>query len=271
MSDITPEMQAVKEKMKAVWTAGDFGVIAKIIEGEGENFIKRLNIKPGSKVLDVACGSGNLAIPAARGKAAVTGIDIVADLIKQATERAAAEKLDAKFQVGDAEALPYADNEFDYVVTMFGAMFAPRPDVVTGELVRVTRPGGIIAMANWTPEGIVGRFFKLGASYAPPPPVPPPLLWGNESTVKERFGNKVADLKLNRRVFRQTIPMSPPDASEHFITYFGPTKTLYGMLDESNRTKYRNELSNLWAENNLSTDGTTTVDSEYLEVIATKA
>jgi len=270
MSSITPEMQAIKERMKATWSAGDFGVIAKIIEAEGEDFIKRLKIPKGAKLLDVACGSGNLAIPAARGGADVTGIDIVADLIRQAKERASSENLNAKFEVGDAEALPYKDNEFDYVVTMFGAMFAPRPDVAASELVRVTKPGGIIAMTNWTPEGYIGQFFKISASYAPPMPVPPPILWGDESTVKQRLGNKVSDLKLRRWTFRQSVPMSPEEATEHFITYFGPSKTLYGSLDEETRAKFRNDVMNHWTKHNLATDGTVAVNAEYLEVTAKK-
>lgn len=169
MAELTPEMQIIKGKMKEVWSAGDFGVIAKILEEEGKNFIKRLNIKPGTKLLDVACGTGTLAIPAARAGAYVTGLDLVPDLIRQSKERAFAENLNAKFDVGDAEDLPYLDNEFDYVVSMFGAIFAPRPDVVANELLRVCKPGGTIAMANWTPNGFIGELFKLVASYAPPP------------------------------------------------------------------------------------------------------
>ncbi|MCI0448791.1 MAG: class I SAM-dependent methyltransferase [Chlorobi bacterium] len=270
MAALTPEMQAIKEKMKAVWSAGDFGIIAKLIEAEGADFIKRLNIPKGAKVLDVACGTGNLAIPAARSGADACGIDIVADLIRQANERAASEKLNAKFEVGDAEALPFNDNEFDYVVTMFGAMFAPRPEVTASELVRVTKPGGTIAMANWTPQGFVGQFFKLGASYAPPPPVPPPILWGDEAMVKQRFGSRISNLNMRRWTFRQFIPMSINEAAVHFITYFGPTKTLYEMLDEPTRERFKNDLKNLWAQNNAATDGTLAFDSEYLEVVARK-
>jgi ubiquinone/menaquinone biosynthesis C-methylase UbiE len=270
MATLTPEMQAIKEKMKAVWSAGDFGIIAKIIEAEGEDFIKRLNIPKGAKLLDVACGTGNLGIPAARGGAEVYGIDIVADLIRQAKERAASENLNAHFETADAEALPFKDNEFDYVVTMFGAMFAPRPEITAGELVRVTKPGGTIAMANWTPQGFVGQFFKLGASYAPPPPVPPPVLWGDEAMVKQRFGNNVSNLNMTRWTFRQFIPMSIDEASEHFITYFGPTKVLYGMLDEPTRARFRNDLETLWNSNNVASDGTLAFDSEYLKVIARK-
>jgi len=270
MSNGAPDMQAIKERMKNVWSAGDFGVIAKIIENEGADFIKRLNIPKGSKVLDVACGSGNLAIPAARGGALVSGIDIVADLIRQAKERAGAENLKADFQVGDAEALPFKDNEFDYVVTMFGAMFAPRPDVTASELVRVTKPGGTIAMANWTPGGFIGKMFKLTASYAPPPPVPPPVLWGDEASVKERLANKVSDLKMRKWIFNQTFPMTPAETFDHFTEFFGPSKTLYSNLDEETRKKYRDESVKLYSDHNTATDGTVAVDSEYLEVIAKK-
>ncbi|HEY3250128.1 MAG TPA: class I SAM-dependent methyltransferase [Ignavibacteria bacterium] len=272
MSGLTPEMQAIKERMKAVWSAGDFGVVAQFIDHEGDMFIERLNIKPGSKVLDVACGTGNLALPAARLGANVTGIDLVEDLIRQAKERTKAENLNVKFEVGDAEDLPYSGNEFDYVVTMFGAMFAPRPEVAAKELLRVTKPGGKIAMANWTPTGYVGEFFKLGASYAPPPPgAPAPALWGDEETVKQRFGDKVSKLELNRFMCRQNLPMSPHEAADHFITYFGPTKILWGMLDDGKREQFKKEFINLWTTYNMATDGNTMVDAEYLMVVATKA
>lgn len=271
MSEVTPEMQAIKERMKAVWSAGDFGVVARIIYHEGEAFINRLNIKPGSRVLDVACGTGNLSLPAARLGADVTGIDIVPDLIRQAKERASAENLNIKFEVGDAEALPYGNNEFDYVVSMFGAMFAPRPDVTVNELLRVCKPGGKIAMANWTPTGYVGRFFKLGSTYMPPPPgVPPPVLWGEEEVVKQRFGDRVSKLELNHYMCRQSLPMKPHEAADHFITYFGPTKVLWNMLEEPKREDFKKEFTNLWVTSNMSKDGATMIDAEYLMVVATK-
>jgi ubiquinone/menaquinone biosynthesis C-methylase UbiE len=271
MKDSTPQLFVIKEKMKEIWSAGDFGVIAKIIESVGIDFISRLNIKPDSKVLDVACGTGNLAIPAAKTGAQVTGLDFVPALIKQAKEKAETENLDIKFDVGDAESMPYPNNEFDFVVTMFGAMFCPRPDVTTRELIRVCKPGGTVAMANWTPEGFVGRFFKLGASYMPPPPgMPSPIIWGTESAVKERFGNYVSDLILNRRIARWIIPMHEREVAEHFIKYFGPTNKLFELLDSESRIKFKNELTELYIENNISKTGTVTVDAEYLEVVATK-
>lgn len=268
----TPDIKEIKEKMKATWSSGDFGVIAKIIEPEGEDFINRLNIKPGSKVLDVACGNGNLSFPAARIGAQVTGIDIVPDLIRQAKEKAPVENLEMNFDVGDAEALPYGENEFDYVVSMFGVMFAPRPDVAVSELLRVCKPGGVIALANWTPEGYTGKFFKLGASYVPPPKdIPPPVLWGNEQVMKERFGSKVSDLKMTRLMLRENIPMSPDEVVEHFKKYFGPTLRTFAALDEEGKKNFRCDFLKMWEEANIATDGTTTVDAEYLEVIAVKS
>ena len=272
MGALTPEMQAIKAKNKDVWSAGDFGIIAKILEPEGIEFIKRLNIPKGAKVLDVACGTGTLAIPAAKGGADVTGLDIVADLIRQANERAASENLNMRFDVGDAEALPYNDNEFDYVVTMFGAMFAPRPDVVVNELLRVCKPGGTIAMANWTPNGFSGALFKLAASYMPPPPpgFTPPTAWGVEETVRQRFGQNVTEIMCSKRILREDIPMAPAKVADHFIEFFGPTKTLHSLLDDEKKTTYRNEFAKLWEDNNTAKDGTTMVDAEYLEVIAKK-
>jgi ubiquinone/menaquinone biosynthesis C-methylase UbiE len=147
-----PEMETLKTRLKSMWMAGDFGQIAKQIQASADQFISRLALKPGDQVLDVACGTGNTAIPAARAGATVTGSDIATNLLEQARARAAAEGLTIKFEEGDAENLPYSDNAFDVVVTMYGAMFAPRPELVAAELVRVCRPGGRIAMANWTPE-----------------------------------------------------------------------------------------------------------------------
>ena len=183
MDTLTNDIQEIKQSMKAVWSAGEYGKIAKLIMPEGENFVKRLKIKQGLKVLDVACGNGNLSLPAARMGADVTGIDIVPELIAEAKVRAKSENLEIKFDVGDAEDMSYSDNKFDYVISMFGAMFAPRPEVTSNELIRVCKPSGIIAMANWSPEGFVGDFFRLTASYLTPnEEIPAPVLWGKGST-----------------------------------------------------------------------------------------
>ena len=159
-SQMTSEMDALKTKLRATWIAGDFGEIAKSYATGAEDFIHGLNLQAGQRVLDVACGTGNLALPAARLGAVVTGVDIAPNLIEQARENAKHEGLTVQFDEGDAEKLPYEDASFDAVVTMFGAMFAPRPELTAAELKRVVRPGGSIAMANWTPSGLSDRCLR---------------------------------------------------------------------------------------------------------------
>ncbi len=175
---MAPEMESLKNRLRATWISGDFGEIATSIAAGAEEFVSGLGLKPGTRVLDVACGTGNLAIPAARAGAIVTGLDIAPNLLDQARARAKAEGVEAIFDVGDAEDMPYGDASFDVVMTMFGAMFAPRPEVTASELKRVCRPGGLIAMANWTPEGFIGQMFKAtGKHVKPPAGMPSPLLW----------------------------------------------------------------------------------------------
>jgi ubiquinone/menaquinone biosynthesis C-methylase UbiE len=268
---MTPELETLKTKLRATWTAGDFHEIAKAYTRGAEQFVERLNLQPGTKLLDVACGSGNLAIPAARQGATVSGMDLAPAMIIQARANAESEGLKADFQEGDAEALQYDDNTFDVVATMFGAMFAPRPDVTASELVRVCKPGGRIAMANWTPSGFVGQMFKTTAAHVPPPPgMPSPVLWGVEETVRERFGDAVSSLEAKPRsvIFRFSMP--PADVVEHFRNYYGPTQKAFGALDENGQAALRRDLEKLWSDNNSVTDGTTEVESQYLEVIATK-
>jgi SAM-dependent methyltransferase len=272
MSTPMPEMDALKSKLKSMWMAGDFGQVARIIEAAAEEFIDRLALKPGTRVLDVACGSGNLAIPAARAGAIVTGVDIAPNLLEQARARAAAEGLTIKFDEGDAEKLPYADGAFDVVVTMFGAMFAPRPELVSAELVRVTVPGGTIAMANWTPAGFIGQMFKTTGKHVPPPPnMPSPIKWGEEATVRERLREGIADLKATSRMCSFKYPFAPAEVVEFFRLYYGPTQRAFAALDEEKQAALRGDLENLWAQHNQASDGSTNVDGEYLEVIATRS
>lgn len=268
---VSSEMETLKSKLKTTWEAGDFSEVAKHIETVAEQFVERLDIQPGMKVLDVACGSGNLAIIAAQKGAEVTGIDIADNLIDAAIKRAEAAGLDIKFEVGDAEAMPYEDNSFDVVMTMFGAMFAPRPEVAASELVRVCKPGGTIAMANWTPTGHAGQMFKLSSKYLPPPPMPPPVLWGVPETVAERFGSSVTDLKTTPRLADMIFEYGPAEVVEHFRQYFGPSVMAYKLIAPENHEAFRADTEALWALNNTATDGTTLVKSEYLEVIAKKA
>jgi SAM-dependent methyltransferase len=272
MSGAISELSALKTKLRATWIAGDFGQIARYYATQAEDFIKRLDLKPGMKVLDVASGTGNLAIPAAKTGAAVTGVDIAPNLVEQARENAKAEGVNAKFDEGDAEALPYEDASFDAVVTMFGAMFAPRPDLVASELKRVCRPGGVIAMANWTPSGFIGQMFKTTSAHVPPPPgMTSPVLWGVEETVRERFGEGISKLDTRLQKITWEFPFSPAQIVEHFRLYYGPTQKAFGALDEEKQAALREDLEQLWATHNQATDGTTKVEADYLEVIATRA
>lgn len=269
---MTSELEVLKQKLRATWTAGDFAEIASSFETGAEDFVIRLDIDRGSSVLDVACGNGNTAIPAAKAGAEVTGIDIAPYLIEQAIERAAAAGVTAEFDIGDAEALPYEDSSFDTVITMFGAMFAPRPEVVAAELTRVCRPGGTIAMANWTPQGFIGQMFKTtGKHVAPPAGMPSPILWGDEETVASRLANDIADLRMVRRDIDFIFPFGPAEVVEHFRKYYGPTQKAFDALDAEGQAALRRDLEALWSENNQTSDGTTLVISEYLEVKAIRA
>lgn len=271
-SGATSELAALKTRLRATWMAGDFGEIAKYYTDQAEDFVKRLDLKPGMKVLDVACGTGNLALPAARTGAEVTGVDIAPNLVEQARENAKNAGLTVQFDEGDAEALPYADGSFDVVMTMFGAMFAPRPDLVAAELKRVCRPGGLVAMANWTPAGFIGQMFKINASHVPPPAgMASPVLWGVEETVRQRFSEGISGVEVKPQSIRWVFPFSPAEVVEHFRSYYGPTQKAFGTLDEDKQTALRRDLEELWTKHNRATDGTTDLDAEYLEVRAVRA
>jgi SAM-dependent methyltransferase len=272
MQTVSPDLVQLKAGLKATWMAGDFGQIASFIAPEGERFIEHLHLKPGVTALDIACGTGNTAIPAAKAGAKVTGVDIATNLLEQARTRAAAAQLDIEFKEGDAEDLPCADRSFDVVLTMFGAMFAPRPDRVAAELLRVGKPGGLIAMANWTAQGFVGKTFAVTGTMVPPPPgILPPHLWGDESTVKQRLGHGCAEITCTRRKIKMAYPMPPKEMVTFFRTYFGPTKMAFSRLDAAGQQSLASQLEALWLEHNTATDGSTAVEGEYLDVRAIHA
>lgn len=272
MTNTIPDLEALKARLKSTWMAGDFGEIAKSVESHAEEFIARRPIKPGMRVLDVACGTGNLAIPAAKAGAIVTGVDIASNLIEQARARALREGVKVQYDEGDAEELPYPDACFDLVVSMYGVMFAPRPERAATELVRVCRPGGQIAMANWTPRGFIGQMFKVTAAHVPSPPgMPAPVLWGDEVTVRERLCDGIAELRLTPVLVSFGYPFSVPETIEFYQTYYGPMQRAFAALPVEKQPALRRDLENLWAQHNRATDGTTHVESEYLEVLATRA
>ncbi|HEY0721192.1 MAG TPA: class I SAM-dependent methyltransferase [Gammaproteobacteria bacterium] len=269
---MTLEMETLKSRLKTSWMAGDYGHFAKFLEPGALEFLARLNIAPGTRMLDVACGAGQLAIPAARTGVKVTGVDIATNWIEQARARAQAEGLDVRFEEGDAEMLPFGDGEFDWVLSLIGAMFAPRPERVAAELVRVCRPGGRIAMANWTPEGFVGQMFKIIGTHVPPSPLMiPPVKWGDEATVRERLRTGIAILEVARRIYPMRYPFAPAEVVEFFRLYYGPANRAFAVLDEVKQEALRSDLVNLWSTHNRTSGDQTVVEAEYLEVIATRA
>ncbi|HUA21040.1 MAG TPA: class I SAM-dependent methyltransferase [Bryobacteraceae bacterium] len=255
--------------MRGTWMAGDFGQIARYTEKTAENFVARLGLPRGARVLDVACGTGNLSIPAARAGAQVWGVDIAPNLLLQAQNRAEAENLQATFEEGDAEQLPYPDAHFDVVMSMFGAMFGPRPEKVAAELARVCRPGGRIAMANWPPDGFIARQFALGNRYSPAPEgIPAPVLWGDEQVVRERLGPYTSEVRTVRHIVRFEFPFPPDAVVQFFREHFGPTQVAFARLEPVRQAAYAADLESLWREHNQARNGRTEVQGEYLEVLA---
>jgi SAM-dependent methyltransferase len=273
MNAMTPEMQALKTKLKATWMSGEYGTFAKYLEPGALEILKSLHIAPGTRVLDVGCGAGQIAIPMARAGVQVTGVDIATNLIEQARARAAAARLDVQFEEGDAEDLQFPDGSFDIVISLIGAMFAPRPERVAAELTRVCRPGGRIIMMNWTPTGFIGQMFRVNGKHVlPPPGMPPPVLWGDEETVRKRLSAGISELKTKCKIYPHfEYPFGVPEVVEFFREFYGPTNRAFAALDANGQAALRKDLEQLWAENNRGADGTTCIEPEYLEVIATRA
>jgi len=260
----------LKSQLRKTWMTGDYGRFSRYMERDAEAFYRRLHIKPGAQLLDVACGAGQLSLIAARAGTRVTGCDNASNWLVQARRSAAAEGLTIVFEEGDAEALPYGDATFDAVVSLIGAMFAPRPDLVAAELARTCRPGGLIGMANWTATGFVGQMFKIIAKHIAPPGMPSPLLWGDEATVRDRFRNGIATLECSRHLYELSYPFSPTDVVEFFRANYGPMTRAFASIGEEAQQQLRDELTDLWSRHNRATDGTTKVDAEYLQLIAVR-
>lgn len=266
----SPSIQQLKDSMRRTWMSGDFGMVAKAIAGGGEWFANGLAIPAGARVLDVACGTGNITIPLARRGLIVTGVDIATNLLQQARERAAAENLNVTFDEGDAEQLPYPDACFDAVVTMFGAMFAPRPELVASESARVLKRGGLLAMGNWNPGSFTGKMFKVSTTHVPPPPgLAPPVLWGDESTVRQRLEPYFFNVETKIVPIDFALPTNAAGAVHFFRTYFGPTQVAFNKLDEKGQSAFAAELESLWAQHNISdSPESTLVHNEYLKITA---
>ncbi len=267
-ASVSKDFEILKSKLKTIWTTGDYDLFCRPMQPNAEDFYQRLNIPAGARVLDVACGSGQLSLVAARHGAVVTGIDIADNSIEAARRNALAAGLRIEFEQGDAEALPYLDATFDAVVSTIGAMFAPVPEAVAAEMTRVCRPGGTVAMANWTPEGFVGKMFRIIAGYIAPSGMPSPLLWGKESVVTERLQPELHDIQFSRHHYVLEYPLTPGEVVDFFRNYYGPMNCAFRELDLRGKIALHDELEALWAQHNESTNGTTRVAAEYLQVVA---
>jgi SAM-dependent methyltransferase len=256
-----------------MWSNGDFAMVAHLVVPVSEGLAEALEIVPGERVLDVACGSGNGALAAARRAFDnTTGADFVPALLERARERAAAERLKVEFVEADAQTLPFGDGEFDVTMSIFGVMFAPDHQRAADELLRVTKPGGRVGVASWCPDGGLQDFFATIVKHTggPPPGVVPPVLWGDESHVRELFGDSVSELRAERRKSRQAF-----NSAEHYIeffrNYFGPIKTAFENVGPDGEQALTDDLKRVLDQ--LSTGGqrALVVEPEYLQVIATRA
>jgi SAM-dependent methyltransferase len=266
------DLAAVKRRQQETWASGDYAAVGALIPIISENLCDVADLRAGWRVLDVAGGSGNTALAAARSGADVVSLDYVPSLLERARERAAAEQLPVRLVEGDAEALPFDDASFDAVVSAVGVMFAPDHEQAAAELVRVCRPGGTIALANWTPEGFIGGLLTTVGKHVPPPTgVRPPTLWGDEDHLRRLLGAHVDELRTERRIY--TFRYRSP---EHFIEFFernyGPTHRAFAALDEGGRAALAEDIAALVRRHDRLGDGTAVaIPGEYLEVVAVRS
>jgi ubiquinone/menaquinone biosynthesis C-methylase UbiE len=263
-----PDFAAIKQRQRATWAAGDYAVVGTTLQIVGERLCETIDLRAGERVLDVAAGNGNATLAAARHFAQVTSTDYVGALLDRGKARAAAEHLPVTFRQADAEALPFADGSFDAVLSTFGVMFTPNQEKAATELARVTRKGGRIGLANWTPEGFIGQLFKtLGKHVSPPAGIKPPALWGTEARLGELFsGHKV---KASKQIFNFRYK-SPAHWLEIFKTYYGPTNRAFAALDSKKQSALEADIVELLERMNRGGKDTLIVPSEYLEAMVTK-
>jgi ubiquinone/menaquinone biosynthesis C-methylase UbiE len=262
------DYRAITARQQATWATGDFNEIARQIIPVSEALVRACDPRAGQRVLDVACGSGNAALIAARRYCEVSGIDYVPSLIERAAQRAAAEGTPIDFRVGDAQALDFPDGHFDLVLSVFGVMFAPDQERAAGELLRVCRPGGKIGLCCWIPEGFGGEFFRIVARYVPPPEgLKTPFRWGTEAGVTELLGAGSASIAVEKRVTHQYY-RSIDHAFEVCRAYLGPISRALQMLDAANQASLRRDLMSFFETYNRATDGTVVMEGEYLEIVA---
>jgi SAM-dependent methyltransferase len=264
-----PDFRAVTARQKAAWSAGEFNRIALTVMEVAEHLVGTADPAPGSRVLDVACGTGNAALVAARRWTEVVGLDFAANLIETGRRRAAAEGTDIAFVEGDAQALPFEDASFDTVLSVFGVQFAPDQGRAAAELLRVTRPGGTIALANWVPGAAAEAFFTVTARYAPPPPgVPSPWRWGTADGAAELLGGG-AEVTVTPRSFLQRFP-SPEAAIATFRESFGPAALTFAAAGPDREAELTEALVDVVRRYDRATDGTCAMQGDYAEVVAVR-
>jgi SAM-dependent methyltransferase len=262
----TLHLDGIKAKQQKTWSSGDYDAVAKLIHPIAEALAQNAGLSAGMRVLDVATGSGNAAIAVARCRCAVTGIDYVPELLARGRERAAAEHLDIEFAEGDAEALAFPDGAFDAVFSVVGAMFAPDQEKTAAELARVVRPGGLIAMANWTPDGFLGDMFRvLGRRVPPPPGLRAPVEWGSEPRLRELFAGRVTELTVTPRTFVFRFE-SADTFADYFRDHYGPTLKAFEALGDDGKLLHA-DLVELAERYNVATDGTAAIPAAYVEVL----
>lgn len=267
---VQPDLAAVKQRQHGAWSSGDYAVVGTTLQIVGEQLCEALDIRAGSKVLDVAAGNGNATLAAARRWCDVTSTDYVPALLKRGRERAAAEHFMIEFREADAEALPFDDASYDVVLSTFGVMFTPDQDKAASELARVCRSGGKIGLANWTPQGFIGQLFKTIGKHLPPPAgVKSPALWGTRARLEEMFAGQASEIAAEPRMFVFRY-RSPEHWLEIFKTFYGPTLKAFAALDETGQAALTRDLLALLGEFNHADDGTIVVHSEYLEAVITK-
>jgi ubiquinone/menaquinone biosynthesis C-methylase UbiE len=266
----TIDFEAIKTTQRAGWETGDYPRVGNTLQIIAELLVEAADVHSGERVLDVACGQGNAALAAARRFAEATGVDYAANLLAQGRERAVAEHLPVTFTEGDAEDLPLADASMDVTLSTVGVMFAPNHQRAADELVRVTRAGGRIGLASWTPTGMIGHLFKTVAGWAQPPAgVRPAVLWGTREHLAELFGDRVEWTALTRReyVFRYR---SPEHFSEWFRQFYGPITRLAGTLSGDDLDRFAADLADVARRFNRAEDGTVVAPSEYLEAVGVR-
>jgi SAM-dependent methyltransferase len=265
------DFTAVKTRQQATWSSGNYSVVGAMLQIVGENLGEAMDLRAGSRVLDVAAGNGNATLAAAHRWCDVTSTDYVPSLLEAGQRRAQAEGYDIRFQEADAENLPFPDASFDAVMSTFGVMFTPDQEKSASEMARVCRPGGKIGLANWTPDSFIGQVFKtIGRYVAPPAGVKPPSLWGTRDRLEALFGTSAAEIGTISRAFVFRF-RSPEHWLEVFRTYYGPMHKTFGALDTEKQAALTQDLLQLMAAGNRSGDNTLVLPSEYLEVVITRS